>query len=205
MAEEWSDQQKPVIEIRWRKIFRHPIKFLKTMMPFTTSHHPECRHYEGHYIKIGRYKLCIGCTFTYPTILAVLLIHKYTDVTRKIFSMGWEFLAALTMMYIVLYAFKIFDKHIAIKIASKIYLGTTLTLIILYTVNKLPYQKPINIVIAILLYLFLANTLSAIRGYKIVKTCRKCDQWHRFPLCEGFKNILEKLEKEGFVLIRSRS
>jgi len=49
---------------------------LKSFFPLFLSHHPECKHFKGHTIKVGKVRLCIGCFIGYPSaILGIFLIY----------------------------------------------------------------------------------------------------------------------------------
>ena len=168
-------------------------------MPFTLSHHPECESYSKHYLNIRGYKFCIGCLFIYSSTIFFALMHLLFGIMT--FFMRFKILLCLMIIFFILYGAKVFDRHILLKIASKIYFGFLAIAFILFVYYSVTASYFIRIVLAFMAYLIIANTMTAIRGYKILKTCSKCPQWNLFPLCDGFNKILKRLEKEGFVSI----
>ncbi|MEX0568382.1 MAG: hypothetical protein Q6363_004375, partial [Candidatus Njordarchaeota archaeon] len=132
------------IKIRWKKAFMHMRKFLSDLMPFILSHHPLCDKYKkGHYITIGRYSFCIGCTFTYPTIVIILLVQFFYRFFDFIIFDHIDWVLIASVVFLVLYGLNFFDLNVTIKILSKIYLGTLIALIILYAL----YVPPIPLIL----------------------------------------------------------
>jgi len=166
-------------------------------MPFTLSHHPECKKYLGHYITVGRYKLCIGCFFGYTSAVAFIILHIFYGLLS--FALNVRFLFFAFLIFLFLYASKVFDRHLILKISSKIYISFIMVAIILDVYYLADATRTIRIVMAFLAYSMMNIVLTGIRGYKMVRTCRKCEQWKDFPLCDGFINIVRKLQEDEFV------
>ena len=167
-------------------------------MPFILSHHPLCDKYsKGHYITVGKYSLCIGCTFTYPTIIILLLLNSAFNI-MEIFLINPILIAIISIAFLAMYASGLFDKSIKAKILSKIYLGTIVTSIMLYVYYSITSSIVVRVYLTFLVLMVFLNTFSTLRGVKILWICRSCEQWDRFPFCDGFRDIVQRLIKDGF-------
>ena len=198
------NKNKPKIKIKWREILRHPKRFWKSSQPFILSHHPECDFYRDHYVEFRGLKFCIGCFFgVIPAFITFLLI---------IFSSLWisigEMTASMvTISFLILgVMFSIFKgKSKIIKILSKIFLAHGLVFLILthyYYISAIYLKSDIfRIVTTVLLYIFLLQIYYAIRFISDYNTCKRCNQFHQYPLCDGFRNLIIRLKEERFLEI----
>lgn len=185
----------------WRKAFRHLRTFLSDLMPFTLSHHPMCDKYSrGHYITVGKYDFCIGCTFTYPAFFVVFFIQIFYRFFDFIIFEHFVWIIIAVALFLVLYVLNVFDRNIFLKIFSKVYLGSLIALIILYALYVPQIPLLLRVYLAFFLYVLFTNVFSGLRIRKIMKICRKCSQWNNFPMCDGFRSIIRRLIRDGFAL-----
>jgi len=166
-------------------------------MPYLTSHHPECDYYRDDYLTINGVKLCVGCTFGYSTAIIILIIDFVTKFWRNISTISLFFLVSFSLLIELIYYSGLL-KNKYFKIISKIFLGVLASIVILEILYS-SLREPFKLILAFVAYGLINNTLTGIRLYRIEKTCRKCPMYNDFPLCNGFKEIIEKLERDGYV------
>ena len=181
---------------KYGRILRHPLFFLKSLYPFITAHHPECKYYRNHYISIFGVKLCIGCTFTLLTAIPILILF---------FTIGLPFIEdviQLLVLIIILLIFeiplKLMDKNkISVKIIRKLILGIILSFSFIVILSlRLPL-----IYVGSLLWLYynilsILFIVSRIRKYQSI--CKKCEFYDNFPFCPGFEKQILRLERNKF-------
>jgi len=137
-------------------------------MPFTLSHHPLCDRYkEGHYIRVGKYSLCIGCTFTYPTIIVLLILYFIYNPFGLLFERYSWVIPILVIFFLVSYKLDIFDRSIIIKILSKVYLGAVVVLVVLYASYLAGSSIILKVYVAFMTYMIFVSIFSGIRGAKM--------------------------------------
>jgi len=171
-------------------------------MPFILSHHPECAYFSSDYITVRGVKLCIGCTFVFSSAVLFVIIDIIWHVWSLFLVTHWELLLLLAVIELVYYAG--FGKNIkSFKILSKISLGILYASVVL-AIYHTNLPELIKWYVLFLTYMLMNASIIGIRLYKVTKTCKKCPMYKDYPLCDGFKQIMLRLEKDGFVEILER-
>jgi len=148
------------------------------------SHHPLCSSFKHDLIRIGRWKLCLGCAISYPILIGILVGSFW-------YSYGeWEWYELATwgipLGLIQLTSTLGLTKWRPLKIAVKVILGVGMGFTTL-AILKLPYPLPIRT----LIFIFcaqLASVPAALRSRNIKKKCEKCPYQARWDCCPGYIN-----------------
>jgi len=167
----------------------------KCMMPLLTSHHPDCKHYKDDYYTIGRAKICIGCSTSFP--IAILVVALYL-IFGNITQFPWYLYIGFGAFYGLFQLASIFDlnRHIVSKVLVKVAMGFGMGLITLGV-----FLMPIHIAFRIIIFIVGVSVTRVVGGFrlqKIEKKCRACPQYDGYYYCDGFREITNKLEKHGF-------
>lgn len=191
-----------------KKIFRHFRTFIRSLMPFLTAHHPMCQYYIDHYFKIGKLKICIGCVITIPTFSLILAYHFVYNIWMLIpYHLFWYVIITL-IVFLVLYHIGLHmgleNKVKFLKIVSKVIMGVLLGLAVIYVLSIPMKSYFLNLLFALIVFSLINGAYSSIRNFKIYRTCSRCSQFKEFPLCDGFRDIVEKLLINGFISIEKR-
>lgn len=193
------------IKFHWKHIFLHFWTFLNDLMPFLLSHHPNCDTYrENHYITVKGIKLCIGCFFTYPPALLLILV-------QVLFFPYWYFLPIkiilsllIGIIFLQILAFlDVGQERIKWKIFTKISLGGGFVLVFML-IFRSPFSTLSKFALSYLFYLLTGSIIGFIRAYQMDSTCSECNSYSSFPMCPGFQNILESLQKNEFIELSQR-
>ena len=148
------------------------------------SHHPLCSSFRHDLLRIGGWKLCLGCAISYPITLAILfgsLRYPYGD---------WEW-HELAMWGIPLGLIQLtstigLTRWRFVKVVVKIILGVGMGLATL-AVLKLPLPIPLRGLIFILC-VQLASIPAGLRSRNIKKKCKVCPYQARWDCCSGYIN-----------------
>lgn len=181
-------------------ILKRPRKFISISKEFLLSHHPSCEYYRNDYIEIRGVKLCIGCFFTTPVVIILVLL----DIFDNFWEMIYPFILAIVLSLILiqaLYYLNILGRSKLAKVFSKITLGVLYSIILLYPMH-LPLRYFFRVMLTFLTYMLLNATIASIRVYKNEKTCRKCPMYRDYPFCDGYRELVEKWIHEGFAKIK---
>ena len=184
--------------LSWKLAIRRPILFLKDLYPFILSHHPSCVYFKDHYFSVRGVKLCIGCFTAYPTFLFVFLLGYFF----KIFSfLSFRTSLAVSVFLLVPYMIYRFDRfHGSRKfnVFAKASFGASFAILFNAFLNA-PVPSWYSWLLIILIGGLVNSIVNALRVLKMEKVCKSCPMYSAFPRCDGFIDIIEKLERDGFL------
>lgn len=174
-------------------------------MPFLLSHHPECDAYsENHYMTPFGVKLCIGCFFTYPTVLILLILQAFFHYWRWI-PASFAVFSVIGIILIQISAFLDFGEgNLPWKIFTKITLGIGLVLVFLL-LFRLSLPTVMKWGISFFFYLLAGSLIGLIRAFRMHSTCSACPEFAMFPSCAGFTQILHDLQANDFIEMTGRT
>ena len=192
--------------IRGTKINFNPINILKLykyiledIYPILLGHHPSCKRYNSDVFIIGGLRLCIGCSVMYPTfILSTMII-------TLLFFFGyvhWYLLLILTPIFYSTLALKYLGVTSLkpVKALVAFYLGIGLACFLwgaLFTPYGVFFLIPLFMIVNI------AVAYSAkYRKQSFYKKCKKCAYKMNWVRCPGMKDIIKKLDADGFDMSR---
>ena len=157
---------------------------LKTLDAPFLSHHPLCSSFKDDLIIIKGWKLCLGCTISYPITLGILLGSPW------LFYGNWDTIKLLEWgiplgLMQILSTFGL-TKFRLVKVIIKISLGigTGLTTIAILTLH-LPWSLKILIFICCIQ---IASIPAGLRTRNIRKKCIKCPYKAQWNSCPGYIN-----------------
>lgn len=173
-----------------------PFHVFLEMMKITAwrklAHHPTCSQYKNHYYKIGKLKLCVGCTSLYSSILLSLIIYLTIPSVFR----------TMPIILAILFLYGCFSAliHFVVRPLTKIMktisrssagigLGAYLTLII--------YLRLWWLQIILLLFIFAGFTLYGVirgKGHNL-KKCETCPLHTAEIPCCPVKNTDIKIRK----------
>ncbi len=157
------------------------------------AHHPICEPYSKDVLHVGRTRFCWGCLVTYPTAITVLMVMVLT---------GWNELLPWFLWFLIGVLFgaaellNLLQKRVGL--AHRLInfcLGTGMAFMTLAVFMM-------DIFICFRLYLFfmlymLAGLLITYRVRNFEKRCAKCSWKKDWNNCPGFRDLHNKLKKEG--------
>jgi len=171
------------------------IKKLKEFDAPLLSHHPLCSSFKDDLIIIKGWKLCLGCTISYPITLGILIFSPWLFYgewgTTKLIQYG------LPLGLLQLISTLGLTKAKIIKLLIKIFLGIGMGLT---TLSILTLNVPWSMKILILIFCIqIASIPAGLRTRNIKKKCMKCPYQAQWDCCPGYVNtrqntgILHKL------------
>ena len=92
--------------------------YIKGLRPMLLSHHPNCKDFERHTIKIGKYRFCIGCYVGYPTAIVGAILIYILNFTINFSSQFLFVVGAILMSSFLLSPLKLTKKKI-VKVLQK--------------------------------------------------------------------------------------
>ena len=180
------------------KVFLRYVKlfFSWNVIHMSISHHPECEVFDEHVFKIGKLRICRGCTLSYPPLYGIVLIFVFWLDARRFllidsflipnlwwFTIGF-FIVAILALVLRKYSIYISDIY---KFSRGAFSGFLLIVIL-----SQHWAFKIGAGIA-----FMAGMgwLSIKRGKEMEKTCDECE-WHsNYDICPGWRNITGEFNK----------
>ena len=173
---------------------RHNIRVLK---PLLLSHHPNCKEFHGHTIRIGKYDFCIGCFFSYIGVFVMLLIFYWTNLSQVV-SKTTIFIWGIILSFSYILSIIGLTKIKIIKIMSKISMGIGLTLIVI-SIWNIDFSISFKI-FTILIFINIATTsMNIYRFWQMGKVCDNCEYHHDWDNCPGmgeiWSNIIRSSDK----------
>ncbi|MHA1150792.1 MAG: hypothetical protein ACTSR8_21440 [Promethearchaeota archaeon] len=178
-----------------RSKFKIFILSVKSLLPFLLAHHPQCEDFEGHTLKIGKYRFCIGCFIGYPTaILSIIIIDKfgllYLLPSRAFFFFGIGLIATFILSPLHITKIK------TIKILQKILIGVGSGFLFWFLLI-LPNPLLINYFLILIVFSVILGVLNFHHAYSFYSGCKKCEYALNWGVCPGFKKIRDNLEKNN--------
>lgn len=143
--------------------------------PILLSHHPMCGRFDDHFFRVRGRMVCIGCVTVYPSAVASVLFLTASGLD----SFGTALAVALVAFAANLPRFLV--KGHRYSVLFNVSLGTSLGALLLAAVHAPGDIQPAVAVLG----LSAAVAFSALKGYRVFATCRRCERYHEFPLCRG--------------------
>ncbi len=198
MKETIKNGKKETTKIDWKRALRHPVMFLKDLYPFILSHHPSCGKFDDHVFTVRGVKFCIGCFTSFPAFFIAFAIGYFTGWGEYVsIGIGLLLMSLLATPYLLYKGLKLRSK--GFNMFSKASFGVAFAVYSFIVLNYFP-----NITIAFLLVFYTGSLLTAIINLKRVvemeNICKKCPMYKDFPRCDGFMDIIEKLERDSFLV-----
>lgn len=174
-------------DLRWS------VKYVRAVRPYMFAHHPICEPYSKDVLHFGGTRFCWGCLVTYPTAITVLMVMVLTGWNELLpwflwFPIGVLFGAAELLNLLKKRAGSV---HRLINFC----LGTGMALMTL-AVFMMPIFICFRLYIFFMLYM-LAGLLITYRVRNFEKRCAKCSWKKDWNDCPGFRDLHDKLKKEG--------
>lgn len=187
--------------IRGTRINFNPINILKInwyviedLFPLFLSHHPSCKRYDEDVFKMGRLRLCIGCTMMYPTfvIASLFILALYREGYIR-----WDLLLMLTPLFYSTLVLKYLGMTSLkpIKIVVATFLGAGLACF-LWGGILMPHGVFIVLPLFILINLVVAYS-AKYRGRSLFKNCNRCAYRMNWARCPGLRDNIRKLDQDG--------
>ncbi len=168
------------------------IIFSKTALQLFFSHHPFCEIFDNHVFKIGKLRLCRGCTLSYPVAYGLpimyLLWGSYRDFLHFaplwISNLWWFTIYSTILAFGTRYFGK---KNLFINDLSKLTRGALAGFLFTVMISEIWYLK---IIAAVGLFAGMAY-LSLKRGKEMQHTCDQCEYGADYNNCPGWRDLAE--------------
>ncbi len=197
-----SEQRDPTEKKEKRKArMKTIVDFIKlffswNVISMTLAHHPECETFNDHVFKIGKIRLCRGCTLSYPPLYATVLIFIFWLDARSFltatglwipnlwwFTIGFGVTGALALL---LRKYSLFINDIY-KFSRGAFAGFLIAVI---------FSQHWTFKIAAGVLLIGAMVLLSLhRGKDMEKTCEECEWKANYDECPGWKDITQDFSK----------
>lgn len=187
--------------MRGTKIDFNPINILKIyryvledLFPLLTAHHPSCKRYDSDVFKIGRIRLCIGCTMMYPTFFIASIAILALSIEGYV---RWDLLLMLTPLFYstLLLKYLGLTSLKPVKVVVATFLGAGLACFFWGGI-LMPYG--VFIVLPLFILINLAVAYSAkYRARSLFKNCGRCAYRMNWVRCPGLRDIIRKLDRDG--------
>lgn len=178
-------------KLKKRQIFA----YLKILKPIILSHHPNCGKFENHVIKIGKYRLCIGCFIGYPTAFITISIINLLHLQEMLSSQLFVALGIILLSFFIISLVNL-TKIKWVKILQKFLIGIGAGFLF-WGLWKLPNSSIINFTLLYITFSVILGVLNGYHAYGFYRMCKKCEYSLNWRACPGFKNIYDEIEKES--------
>ncbi len=169
-------------------------RIFRSFSPFYLSHHPNCRHYRDDVIKIGGKNICGGCFFLYfgliVTIPPLILLGVYGFLSPLRLAMVGSFMIMPTLARTFMRFRSVFLRR-----CVKIFTGAGVLLL-----AAIPIIAGGSLWLRYLYLLSLVTMLAMIRYLQAANfrnICFRCIYHGDFSRCTGFREVAERLRKNG--------
>ncbi|MGY5874126.1 MAG: hypothetical protein RTU30_00130 [Candidatus Thorarchaeota archaeon] len=203
-SEVLADESRGQLRFRRGQIVRHPLRFIKIVSPFLTSHHPFCSEYEHHTFRLRGRVWCIGCFFnTLFFVLSITTLFGIWIINQGSFDrflLFWTGVIGAVLYLPVSLLNK--SENRGVKVFSKFVLSSSFALVcwsILLADGLFSPGIEYKLFLIVFLYLAVVSMLSTKRIIELGKTCEVCDYKMRWSKCPGFHDILCDLLDESFL------
>lgn len=166
------------------------ISYIKSLRPLFLSHHPDCKYFNKHVLKIGKHKFCIGCYVGFPTaFISLIVISFYLDYLNHKSLFFWGVLLITTFL---LSPLKLTNKK-PIKIIQKILFNIG-GAFLFWWIFRFPYSFYYNFLNFFLLFGILLTIVNAYHAYGSYRICKKCEYELDWDNCPGFREMRNHCE-----------
>jgi hypothetical protein len=203
------DELRGPLRFNRRLILRQPLKFLRSLGPLLTSHHPFCNVYEAHLFTMRGRKWCVGCLFnSLSFFIALGLLIVSTIVVPMMIDRFFLFWGGVVL---ILVSFAMSVLHLTVnkklKVLSKLLLGSSFACIswAILLADGLMTNLEMKFALIFSLYLIVVLILGFRRVVEVEKECKACEHRMRWSRCPGFKDILCPLIDHKFLYPESPS
>ncbi len=172
---------------------RRVYRYILSLLPFLLAHHPDCKEFEGHTIKAGKYKLCIGCFIGYPVAVIGIFLIDIFNLNRNLSN---ETLLIIGLLFLASFALSPLDltKNKRVKIIQKVIIGLGASFLFWY-IKNLPITLIEQIFWAMWVFGFLISLLNVYHIYTFFSKCKKCEEYFNWEKCDGFKTVRNNFKK----------
>ena len=179
-----------MVAIKGKLSLKKFLIFLKDAFPYSLAHHPLCGKFEEDTYHFGRWRLCIGCSTSYPIaiwIVILLLINKVTN--NNLIIMDWWLLLIIAMITGIPQIFSSLGKTRSkrIKILTKITLGISMG-----TITMAIFLLPLPLLLRLTLFtigFILSAFIGGTRSISLLRTCKRCQYDGDWFICPGFLEL----------------
>lgn len=193
-----ENEGKNHFSLNWKLAIKKPKLFLKDLYPFILSHHPDCVYFKDHYFSVKGVKLCVGCFTAYPTFLFVFLSGYFFKVFSFLSFRTSLIVSLLLVLPYVIYRFERFHHSKKFNVLAKASFAVAFAILFNALLNA-PVPSWYSWLLIILIGGLVNSVFNALRAFKMEKVCKSCPMYSEFPRCDGFIEIIEKLERDGFL------
>lgn len=177
------------------------VKTLIAITPFFLSHHPECDDFDDHVFKIGKIRLCQGCTAMYSgLIILILLVWNHILILPQDFLIS--FIIGSLLFFPTIVQLKFGFKNRSYRIISRWLIGFSIGIYLwsawIFPVSfKIPlYYFPFIRIWGIFTFFFV---FFGIQNLHMIKTrnlwLKQYSNDQQSPRCTGFRSLWIKLNK----------
>ncbi|MGA1794177.1 MAG: hypothetical protein ACMUHM_09510 [Thermoplasmatota archaeon] len=179
-----------------RGLFKDILRGFPKLLPFALSHHPDCPPYKADVIRIGKVRLCRGCTIAYGLALAIIAIYLLIEPVRDMFGVFSPFLIMGAGIFLGLFQIirAVFRKMGVVgKSLIKIVLGIGISLILI-SIFELDLGFAVTYWTIIGLFLLYGVLGGALRFHYMKRTCEECEFKADLKECKGM-SVVRELDK----------
>ncbi len=168
-------------------------QYILSLLPFLLAHHPDCKDFKDHTLRVGKYKLCIGCFVGYPAAAIGIIVIDYLNLNKSFSNATLLIIGLLFLSSFVLSPLDL-TKNKTIKIFQKIVIGLGASFLFWWIMN-LPITRIEKFFWAMWIFGLLISLLNFYHIYSFFSKCKKCEDCFNWEKCDGFKTVRSNFEK----------